>query len=105
MSEDCVTVFCTNGDGTVDCAWCGETFNADLAQPDGNLEPTCPDCLQSAEEESLAMTKAEYIENLHFAEGDLTSEQLEAEYVKFDVWRNGILSARAEKQEGVRVGS
>jgi hypothetical protein len=81
-------LFATNGDGTVDCNWCGQTFNADLAQPDANDEPICPACVCGAEEDAMQMTKEDYIESLHFADGDLTPEQLEAEYVKFEQWRS-----------------
>jgi len=81
-------LFATNGDGTVDCSWCGETVDADSVQPDDNDEPVCKDCAAGVEEEALTMTKEEYIENLHFADGDLTPEQLEAEYLKFEKWRS-----------------
>src|SRR5580698_7687875 len=87
MSEDQVTLFCTNGDGTVDCAWCGETFNADLAQPDSSDDPICPECFADCEEENMNMSKEEYIENLYYSDGDLTPEQLEAEWAKFSSWK------------------
>lgn len=91
---DEVTLFCTNGDGTVDCAWCGETFNADLARPDSNDEPMCPACVESAEEESLEMTREDYLADLSSTEPELSLDQLEAEYQKFDKWRKGKLAAR-----------
>jgi len=45
---DEVTLFVTNGDGTVDCAWCGKTFNADDAVSDNEDDPICPQCAKDA---------------------------------------------------------
>jgi hypothetical protein len=55
MESNEVTLFCTNGDGTVDCAWCGDQFDADLAQPDDHDDPVCPSCLADCEEENMQM--------------------------------------------------
>ena len=53
-SDDEETVlFVTNGDGTVNCAWCGERFNADLAVPDNDDDPICPGCYSAAQDEEL----------------------------------------------------
>ncbi len=41
-------LFCDNGDGTVNCAWCDERFNADLAVPDVECEPICQECAAHA---------------------------------------------------------
>ena len=49
--NDEVTLFLAKADGTVDCTWCGENFNADLAIPDANDEPICPACYEMAEKE------------------------------------------------------
>ena len=48
MAED-IVLFVTNGDGTVNCAWCGKTFDADLAVPDSDDDPICPICAEDAE--------------------------------------------------------
>jgi formylmethanofuran dehydrogenase subunit E len=47
MNDEEVVLFVTNGDGTVDCSWCGTTFNADLATPDADDEPVCPECARA----------------------------------------------------------
>ena len=49
--DDEVILFLAKADGTVDCTWCGENFNADLAVPDANDEPICPQCAEMAEQE------------------------------------------------------
>lgn len=48
--NDEVILFCTNGDGTVNCAWCDEIFNADDAVPDAHDQPICPECYADAKE-------------------------------------------------------
>jgi hypothetical protein len=47
MSDETI-LFCTNGDGTVNCAWCDAVFDTDLAEPDENLDPICRKCYESA---------------------------------------------------------
>lgn len=44
-------LFCTNGDGTVNCSWCGTVFDADLAVPDDSDEPICPSCAEEASDD------------------------------------------------------
>ena len=43
-------LFVTNGDGTVDCSWCGKTFNVDDAVPDEGDDPVCQKCAESCDE-------------------------------------------------------
>jgi hypothetical protein len=87
MSDE-VVLFATNGDGTVDCAWCGERFSADLARPANNDEPICPECVKGAEEDALQMSRVEYIESLNSVDADLTPAQLNKEADKFEKWKS-----------------
>lgn len=51
-------LFVTNGDGSVNCAWCEKRFSADDAIPDSNDDPICPQCDEGARSEE-AGTKPE----------------------------------------------
>lgn len=41
-------LFVTNGDGTVNCAWCDKRIIADFAVPDDNDDPICRECAEAA---------------------------------------------------------
>jgi hypothetical protein len=46
-------LFMTNGDGTFNCAWCERRVTVDLAVPDSNDDPICPECHQGAVDDEL----------------------------------------------------
>ncbi len=96
MSSEEVILFVTNGDGTATCAWCEEIFDATLAVPDGDLDPICPGCAAVAEEESLEMTRDEYIEESKNLHPELSDHEHEANYQNFDKWRNDELEKRGK---------
>lgn len=71
-----------------DCNSCGESFDSDLARVDDDGDIICPACYELATEDTLAMSHDEYIDALHYSDGDLTPEQLEAEWVKLEQFRD-----------------
>jgi hypothetical protein len=56
MSDNEIVVFMTNGDGTFNCTWCDRRFPVDVAIPDGNDDPICPECQQEAVNEESSST-------------------------------------------------
>lgn len=96
MSE--TVLFATNGDGTVNCAWCDEEFDAELARPDGQDEPICPTCYIESENETAQLSRTEYIEELHMADGALTPAQLAIEADKFGKWKRERGTPEGEKR-------
>jgi hypothetical protein len=83
-NENEVVLFMTNGDGTFNCAWCEGRFPVDVAIPDVDDDPICPECHQGALNEDI-LDESSAVDMLGRVSFYLAAEY---PYIKQDVHRS-----------------